>query len=183
MDAFDINKRLIRLYGRDTAVDLPKWRLVRSESQTEKRTGNYNLFYGDIFIRNETGTREVMKYHYIKPCWVLEKLMIANNDNDYNLLGQRKYSYEPLYVFLDKNNKKLPLAWRPVELVIYMINEASKPFLTEQDHLDLEAKKIIKEQEKTKEVLFGNETVIGDALAYKQGVVVPNSYSGVEDAK
>lgn len=176
MDAYSINKKLLRLHGRDVTHNLPKFRVVRSETQIEKRHGNYNVFYGDIFIRNETGTRETIKYHYLKPCWILEKLCVINTIKDYLVIKQA-YTYEPLHTFLDKDDNPLPLVWRVVEFVIGNYLKAERRVQrTELDDLADEAKKQKKEEDRVKEILFGNDTNVSSALEYKEGIVVPSTF-------
>ena len=66
------------------------------------------VFAGSIYVRTEVGVKEVLKYPFDQDSWVLEKL-INVDDNDELIT---KTSYEPLYIFKDKNGKSTPSGLR-----------------------------------------------------------------------
>ena len=60
---YDINHRLIEKYGRDIATNEPRFRVVWTSTQLEKRYGEFEVFSeGGIFLREEKGVREEPKY-------------------------------------------------------------------------------------------------------------------------
>lgn len=94
-----INRDLKRIYGTDLTGLRPKYRLVWSSDQMEKRFGHYEDWYGGygcIFIREFVGVREAKKYTHLKDQWVLEKLVFDPNPE---LIGSRNGHYEPLWAF------------------------------------------------------------------------------------
>lgn len=91
----EVNKALKRLYGIDPGTGLQHYRLVRAGEQIEKRKGTYDLYYGQVYVRTESGILEVPKYNYLAPNkLVVEKLVYHDNKE---LVGP--YSYEPLWSF------------------------------------------------------------------------------------
>tara|TARA_Y100000310_G_scaffold26486_1_gene25270 strand:+ start:8564 stop:9118 length:555 start_codon:yes stop_codon:yes gene_type:complete len=110
-----INKRLQEYFGRDLA-GRPNFRLTWSEHETEVRIGNFEDWTssGNIFLRSFFGAREVRKYQYVQPRWVLERLFwnVCNPE----LLA--KFTYEPLWTFQDKDGDYLFPVWPAVELVV-----------------------------------------------------------------
>ena len=90
-----INKALLVKYGKDIA-GYPMYRLVQNgRALTEKRIGDFRIYYGHIFLREEHGCLEVPKYNYIPDGrWILEKLFYTDNPE---LTTQR--TYEPMHVF------------------------------------------------------------------------------------
>lgn len=97
----------------------PLYRLVWSDDQYEWRKGTFNEFCGSIFLRSVTATKLVPKYPFVQGRWILERwfppemvacdeLPAANNEN----------SYEPIFVFQDKNFNPLPLCLRAIEILV-----------------------------------------------------------------
>jgi len=152
MTAFDINEKLFRLYGREQLTDKVKYRLVRSEEQTEKRYGNYDLYTqeGGIYLGNRTGLQEIKKYWYMKACWLLERVEANKNRDD---LIHEKYTYEPIFPFLDAKDNPLPLEWKPIEFMINRMEKAERHFLTEEDHRQIEENKQLEKEDKMMAIL------------------------------
>jgi len=142
-----INERLLTLYGKEPITNLQKYRVVRSETQTEKRYGKYNLLSQEtgLWLGVKEGLVEIKKYWYLKDCWILERVEPNTNRKD---LFADKFTYEPIFTFLDKDNNELPLNWRVLEFIIGKLNRAEKKFLTEEDHRQEEEKKMALESEK-----------------------------------
>ena len=111
----EVNKKIKELYGRITD-DKPIFRVVWSADQYEDRFGEYNDFYGEIFLRTYVGVRRVLKYQEDPPSYVLERL-IPNTSED---LPMTKLSYEPLY-FFKNGDKVLSVEWWAVEMVIWTV--------------------------------------------------------------
>lgn len=111
-----INVRLSERYGQ-TLSGQPHFRVVWSEDQYEVRVGNFNEFYGPIFIRSYRGAKKVQKYNYIKDRWILEMWKLCNPPTeivDYNFM-------EPIYVFESAKGDPLPVAWKPIELICWCV--------------------------------------------------------------
>jgi len=145
-DLLDINHRLLRLYGRDTIYNQPNYRVVWSEHLTEKREGEYeDVTESGIYLGTKKGIREVPKYWYLTPCWVLEKFHLVFERGVYDEVKE-PYMYEPLYVFLDKDNNSLPLYWKPIELIIQSYLNAEKVYR------DFQAEDEKKKQEETNKI-------------------------------
>lgn len=51
----------------------PIFRLVKANEQFEMRTGTYNEFKGDLFVRTVYGTKRTPKYPHLKELWILEQ--------------------------------------------------------------------------------------------------------------
>src|SRR3989304_674369 len=165
-----INKRIKDHYG--STNDLPKFRIVFSTDQYEKRLTNYTdegleLLYPEV--------RLLPKYKQWKPDrYVLEKLTEVNNSG----VTVDKLSYEPIWFFEDNNNLPLRPAWIAAKMIIDTVNknmEQAGMYTKYKDPLaglttveQLEKKSL--ELDEMKETLFGNETSIGDALAYRYGI-------------
>ena len=174
-----LNQRLIDHFGVDTNNGKPQFRIVWANDQTEKRmmreTANgVQLLWPEM--------REVPKYSYLKDLYVLERLVIVPEEQQKELAG-KKLSYEPIWAYRDANNQPLPPIWQATKLVIDVLFAAmGKTSL--RKYVDTEENTTPEGHEqridKLHAELFGNETEVGDALRYKEGVVVPNNYKGVE---
>ena len=102
-----INERMERFYGFHVANNVPNYRVIfASEALTERRSGEFDVYSGDIFLRQETGIREVEKYPWLRGQWVIEGL-IPNPHKD---VYDGDYIYNPLYAFPEG----LPLRWEPI---------------------------------------------------------------------
>ena len=147
-----INNRLERIYGREQLTNLPKYRIVRSEEQTEKRYGSYDLLYKNtnIWMGTKNGLVEIKKYWYMESCWLLERVEVNSDRQD---TFYDKYTYEPLFPFLDKDNKQLPLNWKVLEFLIGKIERAERKLITESEHLAEAEKLQLKEEEKVYGIL------------------------------
>jgi len=166
-----LNKRLIDYYGLFEGGE-PNFRLTWSDSETEKRLGTFNDFTSEgIFLRTVTEVREVPKYRqWIHHKWILERLTVVP-ELQRRELADAKVSYEPLWVFEDKNGKPLPPKWEAIQAIINFSqpHESSIPY---QEELGSDEERIIKLQAE----LFGNESEVADALAYKEAITVPTNY-------
>jgi hypothetical protein len=170
-----LNQRLEDFYGCDSDTGKPIFRIVWANSETEKRmmdttdTG-VQLLYPAV--------REVKKYPYLKDLYVLERLVVVPEMN-LPELPATKLSYEPLWAFRDPDERFIYPSWDAAKFIVDTLYAAlGKSSM---------AKYVDDEKNTTKEgrdqriqelqgELFGNETETSDALKYKQGIVVPNSY-------
>lgn len=125
--------------------------------------------------------KEVPKYRqWADYCYILERAMPVPENVETDLT--EKWSYEPVWVFMDGNKNPLPPRWDVCQIVIGQILKASAavvgakykdPLIEFSDpKTGAEAKR--KRLDSLKLELFGNETAAGDALAYGSGVVVPH---------
>lgn len=173
----NLNQRLIDYFGLDTASSNPMFRIVWADDQTEKRM--MDTLDNGIQLLHPV-VREVKKYSYLHNVHVLEQLVLVPDEQQKELAGV-KVSYEPLWVYVDAGGNPLPPKWEPTKLVIDTVHAATgKKSL--RKYVDPDASEGAKEERITKlhDELFGNETEVGDALRYKEGVAVPSSYKGAE---
>lgn len=172
-----INKQLKELFGIDTISGLQMWRVVWSEDQFEKRLGTYDDYStGGIYLRTVTEVREAPKYRqWIQEKYVLERLTVIPMLNQQDLPTE-KLSYEPIYVFETKKGEYLP---PKIEAAKFIINGiyAAQGKQSMAKYVDEEMKNPEEAREKRilelEHELFGNETMVGDALAYREAIVNP----------
>lgn len=162
-----INKRLISEFGRELNGK-PKFRVVFSEDQYEKRITE---FTDEGFELLQPEVRLLPKYkQWVKAKYILERFVPVVGETD--LLDNM--SYEPVWVFQDKNGNYLPPFFEGCSLIIEGLYERTKKtsFAKYKDEsVSKEAR--LAEVERVERELFGNETDVGDALAYGSGVTVP----------
>lgn len=165
-----INAQLEDYFGRED--NKPRWRVVWSGDQLETRWGDFEdrKSNGEL-IRAVSEWRQIPKYNqYINPpVWILERLLEMPS---FEIKFASKLSYECLWAF---NPEQIP-RWGAVKLLVDTVNQnmeqhyigAKYPDPDSTPESAMENKedriKIIEEE------LFGNETEMGDALAYRQGV-------------
>jgi hypothetical protein len=169
-----LNQRLIDCYG--TTNDRGNWRVVWSEDQFEDRYGDYEDRTPEgILIRRVSEVRRVPKYRqWVPEKWCLETLMEVPFLNSAELPGL-KLTYELVYAFPHRDGKPLMPSWGALRFLIEEINRkigiSTGPRYKDPESDPLEAREVQEQRLKgLQEELFGNETDIGDALAYKQGV-------------
>lgn len=170
MESIDsINNQLIDLYGIDTVTGIPIWRIVWSDDQREHRKvaitpSGVHLLHPMVF--------ELAKYPYIKERYVLERLVIVPEQHQ-DELPASKLSYEPMFVFQRPDGSYLPPILPATKFIVDTVYAAmgkvSLAKYTEDNSEEARHERVRDLQEQ----LFGNETDVGDALAYKEGIVVP----------
>lgn len=167
-----INYKLEKEFGRHDD-GRPNFRVIFSEDEFEKRLTNYS---DEGFELLQPEIRLLPKYRqYIRQKYILERLVPVNPDVDTDLVT--KTSYEPAWVFQDKNGKYLPPFFEGCKFVIESMMAAIGKANT---HVKYKDKNETKEEleariTKVQNELFGNETAVTDALAYDSGV----SYAGL----
>jgi hypothetical protein len=164
----NINKKLKEEFGYELD-GRPRFRVVFSDDQFEKR---WIQFTDEGFPLLEPEVRELPKYRqFIQQKYILERLVPVIGETDLT----EKMSYEPCWVFQDKNQNYLPPFYDGCKLVIdsmYMKMGRKDGFAKYKDpNITEEAR--LAHIEKVEKELFGNETNVGDALAYGSGVTVP----------
>lgn len=167
-----LNKRLVEYYGRSPA-GLPLYRLVFSDSQTEKRLGEFEEFSGKIFLRRFFGVREVPKYSYIKGRWILEVWLPISNPEIYN--SEYNGSYEPVWVFQDANGNHQQPIWKAIQLLISWnenkIRKDAKMIETE------EREELERQEQEDFEKLDDQMPSLVSKLASKEAISVPKEYN------
>lgn len=194
-----MNNQLKDLFGLDTVTGLPIFRIVWSEDETEVRHGTFTDFVPgtDIFLRTVTETRTVPKYRqWVQAKHILERLVVVPEVNRADL-PNNKVSYEPLWVFEDKNGNYLPPRLDACKFIIdtvldaqavhtMMITGAEKvdrrlprytnPDGTQEQELANRAKRI----DGIAEELFGDESSLGTETFTESGrtIIVPHRQFG-----
>lgn len=166
-----LNKRLAEYYGRSPA-GLPIYRLVFSDSQTEKRRGEFEEFLGKIFLRRVFGVREVPKYPYVKGRWILEVWLPISHPEIYN--SEYNGSYEPLWVFQDINGNHQQPIWKAIQLLIsWNENKVRKDAKMVEAEEEEERQR---QEQKDFEILDNQMPSLVSKLASKEAVSVPKEY-------
>lgn len=181
----DLNKRLIEHFGIDTLSSKPIWRIVWSEDQYEWRFGTYDdITPAGLYLRTVTETRYVPKYRqWIQKKYVLERLVIVPEVNKDDLPSE-KMSYEPIWVFEDKNGNYLPPKWEPAKWIIdciyavqygdHSLKRYKDPKLGSSPEEALAIKN--KEIDQLTEELFGEQSGLMGTTYTGGSVIVPRNY-------
>ncbi len=170
-----LNQRLIDEYGLDSDTARPMFRIVWSDDQTEKILVNETESGVQLLFPE---MKEIPKYSYIKHMYVLERLVVVPDVHLKEMLGQ-KLSYEPIWTYCNGDRVPVPPIWSATKFIIDTLYAALgkmslAKYIDDEKNTTPEGR-----EERIKELqleLFGNETVTGDALRYKQGIVVPSTY-------
>ena len=167
----EINRKLKENYGRDFQ-DRPNFRLVFSADQFEKRYGEFEDWYGKVYLRSYNGVRTVPKYQESPPAWVLEKM----ERNVSTEIVDADISYEPLHVFKDKNGNPLEPYWRFVEIVISCLFKGPQKMSEELIYNSPESHE--KEIQELYEIINNESPIIPTMLAQREAIVVPEINNG-----
>lgn len=161
-----INRELLSKYGK-TSSGKPMYRLVQnSRGYTEKRKGNFKIYAGEIFIREEYGVHEVPKYNYVEEgIWILERYFNTTNPE---LCAN--HTYEPIWIFRTPDGGYQKPNLRAVILIVESSLRGPSNVLTPPT----EEEQISKESEMFYEMLGGKPTLDG-SIASGEAV----SYSGL----
>lgn len=175
----EINKLLLDNYGYDmqAGIDVPKYRVVWTTDQIEKRYGEYLRFDDNgIFIRKEVGVSEEPKYgDEYKDMWVLEGTK-PTAGNPY-LERVVKWSYEPIWIFGAARSDRTPI-WRAVRLLVENSIHGD-PNARTKSPADLqreEDEKIAKERAMIKDYLKNESPAIPNFVRAGSGIFVPSTY-------
>jgi len=175
-----LNQRLIDYFGQDTISGRAIWRVVWSTDETELINTHYTKEGLELL---HPITREVKKYSYAQDRYILERLVLVPVPNRSEMTV--KVSYEPMWVFEDKQGFPLPPKWEPIQHIVHTVylalgKEPSKRAqykdpdngLTTEDLIEKEKARV----DQLQRDLFGNETDVTDALGMKEGIVVPTNF-------
>jgi len=169
----EVNRRLLENYGRGVA-ELPLYRIVWSTNQTERRYGTFiKETPAGIYLGNETCEREVPKYPWAPDYWILE--WVQPNVGNPEL--RAAISYEPLWIFKDKNNNPLPYDWEIIEILVKAHQTRVAP--KNQAMIDgEEAERKRKESEEYYDQLRGEASPFAGKLnvGAREAIVVPRNY-------
>lgn len=152
----------------------PLYRLVWSNDQYEWRKGTFNEFSGALFLRQTTCTKLVPKYPFVQNRFILEKWyppeLIACEELP-NVKGEN--SYEPIFVFQDKNCNSLPLSLRVVEILVGFDRDRNRPksVQTASEDRELERLSETREFNELYDSIDTNATL--SCLHNKEGIIVP----------
>jgi len=170
-----LNKRLIEHFGTDVVLGLPIFRIVWANEQTEIRL--VDITDSGIQLLEAT-IMEVKKYPYLKDLYVLERLVLIP-DIDQPSLPASKLSYEPIWAYRGPDGLPIAPIWNATKFIIDTLYAALgkstlKKYVDSEKNTTAEGK-----EQRIKEIsdeLFGDETETGDALRYREGIVVPSNY-------
>jgi hypothetical protein len=173
-----LNKRLVDHFGLDSDTGRPMFRIVWANDQLEKRL--VATLDSGIQLLHPV-VREVKKYPYLKDLYVLERLVVVPEVNQEELPTQ-KLSYEPVWGYHDGNGNPMPPIWEPTKFIVDTLyaalgKKSMRKYVDSEENTTPEGRE--QKIAKLHEELFGNETEVGDALRYKEGVVVPPNYDKV----
>lgn len=155
-----------------TLADLPIWKLVWSEDAMELRKGEFSEYYGNLFLRTIRDVRWVRKYSYIKDRWVLERWFPPEVSYNPELPNSSQGSYEPVFVYEDKEGKALPVTFKSLE---YILGMAERPRVSkEQRELEIMNRHKEAEDREVQEFMDMIDTSpIQSLLHTREAIVVP----------
>jgi hypothetical protein len=175
-----INNYLARDYGYFDG-HTPHWRVVYSDDQFEKRLTEYTKEGLELLVPQVV---EVPKYkQYIQDKYILERALGIPEFVETDLVS--KWSYEPVHTFGIGKNEIVEFAddfYEAIRFIIHTVYSASAGYLgvkykNPEDVDPKDAPEAYKLRiKRLQDELFPDETETGDALRYREGIVVPNSY-------
>ena len=165
-----INDWLRREYGIETTSDRQIYRVVWANDQLEKRLMKFTDSGIELLFPE---VREVPKYQQFRDTYVLERLSYIDAP-DHGELTVNIVSYEPIWSFVDNNLNPLPPRIDVCKIVIDSLHMAlysdKSGFAKYKDTNEGVMKENDKRLKEIQLELFSNETEVGDALAYGEGV-------------
>jgi len=165
-----INKRLLDNYGR-FEDGRPNWRVAFRGDQFEKRLVHHTKEGLELL---HPVVEERPKYFDRTDCYVLERLQGCPDGAETDLVV--KSSYEPVWTFMDNHGNPVAPVWEAIFLLIRTVQEnmynAGKPGVKYKmpEEMGDSPEAVAARAQKLYNELFGNETSVGDALAYDTGV-------------
>ena len=142
-----INQQLVEKYGLEVSSRRPIFRVIHSNTTTERRLGDFHDFTNSgIFIRTVREVREVLKYAYLRDTWILERLTWVGGGNP-ELPEAKGYEYETVWAFRDKHGNPLYPHFNIIVLMLDIMINGPKEKKTESDYEYEEQQKMLKESE------------------------------------
>lgn len=167
-----INKHLKNVYG--CHLDgRPRFRLAFTD-QIEKRWGTFQIYTGNLFLREHHGMMELPKYPAKdqKERWVLEQLVFAPGMVTSGLVEGQNGSYEPLYVFpKDDEGNPLQPTTRALDFLLHTLRYGKKRTMSDFVEEEEEAEK--KALAKDLEILDNESPYLATMLHNREAIVVP----------
>lgn len=171
-----INEKLEKLYGKHTVKNQANFRLAYCGEQFETRKGTFSVYSGDVFLREESGIREVKKYAYLDDdTWIIERL-IPNLHTD---VMDGDFVYEPVYAF-PKIDHVPP--FRAINFFMNMflvVGGTTKK--TEKDAIAKDEERKIAETKKIRELLDTEMDYTEMSMRLKHGAAVTDFHSKRDD--
>lgn len=179
----DINKRLVDLFGIDTATGDAMWRVSWSEDQFEHRLGTYeDITPAGLYLRTVTEVRYAPKYQHIDHKYILERLVAIPDCNE-NDLPAVKTSYELMWSFADKNDNPLPPKFEACQFIINLVYAAQygnkkgvqryiDPDYCQEAELENRKKRI----DNIIEELFGDQSSLQGTTKTGESIIVPRNF-------
>jgi hypothetical protein len=167
----EINRRLLETYGSQYG-DAPRFRVVWSEDQLEKRITEYTD-QGFHLLHPEV--RELPKYkQWVRAKYILEHI-IPVPEGETDLIA--KVSYEPLWAFMDKKGNYLPPFYDGCVHIIdsMLANMGRKDTFVKYKDPNVTPEARLAELKRVEDELFGNETNMTDDLHSGAGITVPEN--------
>ncbi len=151
------NRRLRSEFG--YFEDKQRFRLVWSNDQFEKRLTAYTDEGLELLVPE---VRELPKYRQYAPDrYILESITVIPEGHEE--LSVEKISYEPIWTFRDKNGVYLEPNYMAAKFIINAILDPQMTYYKAPTNEE-ERQRRIAEIDELEELLYGNETKIGDAL-------------------
>lgn len=165
-DVKHINKQLKNIFG---CVDDGRvvFRVVWAPTQVELRHGKFNDFTeSGLYIRSITETREVPKYGWAGPRYIMERLYLGKHFVELPMSEQG--IYESIFTFQDPNKNPLEVTWAACNLIAKAslgTTGVAKPKRTKKQIEDDEREDHARQQKETKEYLDQEESFLSAQLA------------------
>lgn len=163
-----INMQLIREFG-EAFNGEPNFRVVFANDQYEKRWTD-STDEGFQLLHKEVRLLPKYQDDDFRDKFILERLIPVVGETDLVEI----ISYEPCWVFRDKNGNYLPPRFDAAKMIIEALyKESGRRAFKKYHDPTVDPEYRMQELEKMEQILFGNETSTGDSLAYKEAIVVP----------
>lgn len=170
-----INRRLKDTFG--LYNDIVRYRLTWPNDEFEVRRVNHTE---EGFQLLHPEFRRVHKYEKWRfNHWILERIMEVPVVNMTQMAGAN-LSYEPVWTL-----EEIQIAWPPIRFICQQIEDKIGKTMYKQykhPYEGLTTKEQLEKKQKELDdiyaALYGNETRVGDALAYHGAIVVPTNYIG-----
>lgn len=175
---FNINKRLVERFGSDLLQN-PNYRVTWSNDQFEHRYGNFPIGNTGI-INAKKEVKLVPKYHF-KNRHVLEKRVELPYTTELPDASMQGFSYEPIFVFQDKNGNPLPVIWRPIEIMVWCAIRGPENVFTSRTEVAEEEKITAKDIAYFEEVLEDQSSYLA-TMFHNHEAVQFDSNKGSENA-